>query len=139
VQFQGRNLAQDLDVTDGGKPYLKLRVQTIELISPVDDAQLAPPPDAAGPMGDRISGVSPDKITKLGFPQMPASLRAQHFKVVVEFVIGKDGHVISVHAVSGPPEAYKACEDEVRKWVFTPYLVLDKPVEVEQKTEFSYR
>jgi hypothetical protein len=136
VQVQGRNLARDLDVTDGGKPYLKLRIQTIELISRLDDAEFAPPPDAVGPMGDRISGVSPDKITKLGFPQWPASLRGQHFTVVVEYIIGKDGHVFGVHAVSGPREAYKACEDEVRRWVFKPYLVLDQPVEVEQKTEF---
>jgi hypothetical protein len=27
--------------------------------------------------------------------------------------------------------------DAVRKWIFKPYLVLDKPVEVEQNVEFS--
>jgi hypothetical protein len=50
-------------------------------------------------------------------------------------LIRKDGRVISAHAVAGPPEAYKACEDAVRKWVFKPYFILDKPGEVEQKTE----
>jgi outer membrane biosynthesis protein TonB len=57
--------------------------------------------------------------------------------VTLEIVIGKDGRVASAHAISGPPEAYKASEDAVRKWIFKPYLVLDKPVEVEQRVEFS--
>jgi hypothetical protein len=137
VPFQGRNLAEEVDVTDGGKPYLKLRVETIELLSHVDDANFVPPSDAVGPLGDRISGVSPVPVSMSSLPQWPASLRAQHFKVTLEIVIGKDGHVVSAHAISGPPEAYKAGEDAVRKWVFKPYLVLDKPVEVEQKVELS--
>ncbi len=33
LTFQERNLAREVDVTDGGKPYLKLRVETIELLS----------------------------------------------------------------------------------------------------------
>ena len=135
VSFQGRNLAQDVDVTDGGKPYLKLRVQTIELLSNVDDANFLPPTDAVGPLGDRVSGVIVEPVNMSFLPQWPASLRTQHFTVKVEMVIGKDGRVISAHAVSGPPEAYKACEDAVRKWVFKPYFILDKPVEVDQKTE----
>ena len=136
ISFQGRYLAQDVDVTDGGKPYLKLRVQTIELISRVDHGLFHPSSDAIGPLGDRVSGVSqmPMKTT---FPQWPTSLRGRHFTVTVEIVIGKDGHVISAHGVSGPPEGYKACENAVRKWIFPPYLVLNRPVEVEQKVQCS--
>jgi len=137
VSFQGRNLARQVDVTDGGKPYLKLRVENIELLSHVDDADFSPPPDAVGPLGDRVSGVNPEAIDTSSLPRWPASLRGQHFIVKLNIVIGKDGHVLSAHGVSGPPEAYKACEDAVRKWVFKPYLVLDKPVEVDQKVEFS--
>ena len=33
--------------------------------------------------------------------------------------------------------ATKACEDSARKWVFKPYLILDKPVEVEAKISCS--
>ena len=124
-----------MDVTDGGKPYLKLRVQTIELISHVDDADFVPPPDAVGPLGERVSGVVLEPINMSSQPQWPASLRARSFTVRAEIVVGKDGHVISAGATSGPPEGYKACENAVRKWVFKPYLVLDKPVEVEQKVE----
>lgn len=132
VTFQGRNIAQEVDVTDGGKPYLKLRVNTIELLPKVQDADFLPPSDAVGPLGDRISGVQEMPI-KTGFPDWPASLRDQHFTVTVEIVIGKDGHVISARGISGPLQGYKACEDSVRKWIFPPYLVINKPVEVEEK------
>ena len=53
--------------------------------------------------------------------------------MTTEVVIGKDGHVVSVHGTSGPTEAYKTCEDSVRKWVFKPYQILGEPVEVETK------
>ena len=135
--FQGRNLAREVDVTDGGKPYLKLRVERAELISQVDDAAFTPPRDSVALVSERISGVSPTPINMSNMPQWPAPLRGQHFIVKLEIVIGKDGHVISARGVSGPPEAFKACEDAARKWVFKPYLVFNKPVEVEQKAECS--
>ena len=135
--FQGRNLAREVDVTDGGKPYLKLRVERAELISQVDDAAFTPPRDAVALVSERISGVNPTPINMSNMPQWSAPLRGQHFIVKLEIVIGKDGHVISARGVSGPPEAFKACEDAARKWVFKPYLVLNKPVEVEQKAECS--
>jgi hypothetical protein len=130
--FQGRNLAREVEVTDGGKPYLKFHLETVELISHVDDADFVPPPTAIGPLGERVSGVSPVPI-KTGFPQWPASLRSQHFTVTAEVVIGKDGHVVTAHGVSGPPEGFKACEESARRWVFKPYVILGEPVEVETK------
>lgn len=136
VPFQGRSLAQEIEVTDGGKPYLRLHVETIEPISQLDDANFVPPPNAIGPLGDRVSGVHPVPI-KTTFPQWPTALRSQHFTVTMEIVIGKDGHVVSAHGVSGPAEGYKVCEDSVKKWIFAPYLVLGNPVEVETKVQCS--
>jgi hypothetical protein len=138
--FQGRNLAQDVDVTNGGKPFLKLRVKTLELLSQIDETTFSPPSDAVGPIGGRVSGVSlmPINPAVAIAPHLPTPLSQQHFAVGVEFVIGKNGHVISAHAVSGPPEAYKWCEAVIRSWVFKPFFVLDKPVEVEQKTSCTY-
>jgi hypothetical protein len=136
VSFQGRNLARRVDVTDGGKRYLDLRVETVELIQNIVEADFVPPPEAAGPMGGRVSDVSLRPVSTSGFPRWPASLRGQHVAVTVRIVIGKDGHVLKARGVSGPPEAYKACEDAVRNWVYPPFLVLDRPVEVEQNVEF---
>jgi len=94
VPFQGRNIAQEVDVTAAGKPYLKLRVETIELISHVDEVDFMPPPDAIGPFGEKISGVHPSLVI-VSLPAWPTSLRGQHFSVGMEIVIGKDGHVVS--------------------------------------------
>lgn len=135
--FQGRNIAREVDVTDGGKRYLELRVKVIETLAHVNEAEFAAPTDAIGPIGGRVSGVFLEPINSPTAPQWPASLRGQHFTVVVEMVIGKNGKVVSAHGVSGPPEAYKGCEDALKKWVFPPYLVLGEPVEVDYKTECS--
>ena len=136
-QFQGRNIAKSVEVTDGGKPYLKLRVEKLESLANVDEGFFEPPKDASGPLSGRISGVQLQAIKTTPFPEWPASIRSQHFIVKVEIVVGKDGRVLSAHAVSGPPEAYKASEAAVKKWAFKPYLVLGQPVEVEQKVELS--
>jgi hypothetical protein len=136
VSFQGRNIAREVEVTKAGKPYLKLHVDMLEMISHLDEADLTPPPDAVSLLGKRVSGVNPSPIIQIS-PEWPTSLRGQHFSVEVEIVMGKDGHVVSAQAVSGPPEARKACEDAVRKWTFSPYLVLGEPVEVETKAMFT--
>jgi hypothetical protein len=137
VSFQGRNIAQDIDVTNAGKPNFKLHVRTIESLSQVDEADFLPPPDALQ-LGDRISGVQPRAI-RTSYPEFPASLRGQHFSVEVDFVVGKDGRVVSMHAVGGPPEGQRACEEAVRKSLFAPYFVLDKPVEVETKIVCNFQ
>jgi hypothetical protein len=138
VAFQGRYVAQDVDVTDGGKPHLELHVKTIELVSHINEADFTPPPDAVGPIGGRISGVAPTLI-KWPPPQIPDALRGQRFSVEVEFVIGTNGHVISAHAISGPEDGRKTCEDSVRKSLWVPYFVLDKAVEVDAKTECDFQ
>jgi hypothetical protein len=136
VLFQERNLARQVDVTDGGKRYLELRVEAIELIPNAIESDFVPPPDAVG-IGDRVSDVPLNPISTGDFPKWPASLNGQHFTVTVKILIGKDGHVLSAQGISGPPEAYKGSEEAARKWVYPPFLVLGKPVEVEEKIQFS--
>ena len=138
ASFQGHHLAQDVEVTKAGKPYLKMSVETIELISHVNEADFAPPTDAAGPIAERVSGVHPVPI-KTSYPVWSASLRGQQFSVKVDIVIGKNGRVMSAHAVSGPAEGQKACEKAVKKWIYSPYLVLDKPVEVEEQVGCTHQ
>ncbi len=130
--YAGHNLARSVDVTDGGKPFLKLRVMLIEPFSNTDEAFLQPPPDAVNLSGKRVTGVTVQPIKQV-FPNWPAALRQQHFKVLVQIVIGKDGHVLSASAVDGPENARKTAEDTVRSWIFRPYLVLGQPVEAESK------
>jgi outer membrane biosynthesis protein TonB len=125
-----------VEVTGGGKPYLKLHVNTVESIADVHETDFTPPVEAVNLKGKRLSGVIL-KPMQQPFPQWPTSLRQQHFSVTVEVVVGRDGHVVSAHAVSGPSEAYKSAEDTARRWTFQPYIVLDEPAEVETKIILS--
>lgn len=129
TMFQGRIVAQEVDVTDGGKPYLKLRVMKLESLPSVADGEFTPPADAVKQNGKRVTGV-PMVAVKQTFPEWPDSMRQDHFSVQVEIVIGVDGHVVSAQAVSGPPKAYKAAESTARKWEFRPFLILGQPTEV---------
>jgi len=130
--FGGHNFARTVHVTDGGKLFLKLRVKLIEAFPNKDEAFPQPPPDAVNLSGKRVTGVAVQTI-KQTFPNWPANLRQQHFKVLVQIVIGKDGHVLSANAVDGPQNARITAEETVQSWTFRPYLVLGQPVEVESK------
>ena len=108
----------------------------VEQIPNIDEKEFNPPAGAVSLFGKLVIDVNL-KPLQTGFPEWPSSLRQQHFLVIVEIVIGKDGRVISAHAVSGPPDAYKAPEAAARKWRYQPYLVVGEPTEVETKVQFQ--
>lgn len=134
--FEGRNIGRDVEVTDGGHPFLKLRVKTLELISAIDQQDFTPPPDAVNQSGKPVTGVNPRPIST-AFPEWPLSLRGQHFVVVVQITIGKDGHVTDAQVISGPKDARKTAEAAVRKWRYEPYLVAGEPAQVQTKVELT--
>jgi TonB family protein len=136
IQIEGHNIARDVEVTDGGHSFLKLRVKVIEPISEINEGDFTPAAGAVSLAGQRVTGVNP-KPLQTGFPEWPASLRQQHFTVTVQIVIGKDGRVANAQAITGPPEAYKAAEAAARKWRYQPFLVVGEPVEVETKVQFQ--
>lgn len=136
VSFQGSFVARNVEVTDGGHPFLKLRVAKLETLDRVDESELAPTADAVNLSGSRVSGVP---VTPLKTVPIDTSAISglPKFEVVVQIVIGKGGNVIEAKAISGPKEAYKAAESAARKWLFPPYLVAGQPTEVETKITFS--
>lgn len=136
AQIEGRNIARQVEVTNGGHRFLSIQVKTIEAISHVDEKELAPPADAVNLTGQRVTGVNPNPVQTV-FPEWPSSIRHQHFSIALQIVIGKDGRVVSAQALSGPPEAFKAAEAAVRKWRYQPYLVLGEPAEVETKVQLN--
>jgi protein TonB len=50
--------------------------------------------------------------------------------VVLQATVGKDGHVKTLHIVSGPAMLQQAAEEAVNHWVYKPYLLNGAPVEV---------
>lgn len=59
-------------------------------------------------------------------------------KVLLEAVIGTDGHVENLKVVSGPKELQQSALDAVREWVYKPYLLNGNPVEVMTTVNVTY-
>jgi len=133
-QFQGRSLAREVVVTDGGKPYLDIRIEKLEELNSIDEAVFTPPKDSVA-IGSRVFAPLPSPRKQVT-PSFPPTVRGQRLEIEVELLIGKDGRVKKVHATGGPAEARWACEDAYKQWQFEPFLVLGEPVEVETKTKF---
>jgi TonB family protein len=58
--------------------------------------------------------------------------------VELEAIIGKDGSVEHLEAVSGPKELQESSLDAVRQWTYKPFLVNGDPVEVKTTISVIY-
>jgi len=136
LDFEGNKIARDVVLTDGGNVRLKLKVITLERLSPVDDAMFVPPAGAVKLGDDILTGVQM-KPTHTEFPEWPSSAAGKHFEIVIQLVIGFTGQVESATAISGPQEFYKAAEKTAKKWTFKPYLVQGKPAKVSTRIQLN--
>jgi TonB family protein len=69
----------------------------------------------------------------------PAAKKARiQGKVVLDAVIGTDGHVENLRVLSGPPELQQSALDAVRQWTYKPYLLNGDPIEVETTVNIIY-
>ena len=59
--------------------------------------------------------------------------------VVLDAIIGPDGKVLDLHAISGPDELTSAALDAVKWWRFQPYRANGQPVEVETRLAVELR
>jgi periplasmic protein TonB len=59
--------------------------------------------------------------------------------VVLDAVIGADGNVERLRAVSGPNLLVQSASEAVRSWRFEPYLSSGKAVEVETTIAVDFR
>lgn len=100
-------------------------------------AQTAAPATAdqksnSGPM--RVStGVAVGNIIRKVSPIYPFQARAHHIEgtVLMHAIIGKDGAIYNLSAVSGPPLLQSSAMDAVRQWKFKPFLLNGDPVAIE--------
>jgi TonB family protein len=58
-------------------------------------------------------------------PKYPAGAKAARIQgaVVLHAIIGADGKIESLEAISGPPMLYTAAIDAVKQWVYKPYVI----------------
>jgi TonB family protein len=139
VSFQGRSPPGDREIDQEGKVALTARLETIEPVRASDDAVFVPPPDATPMEIKRVrqksvsqdgkmaisSGVSQGMVrTKVAVNYPPIAKAARvHGAVVLQAVIGKDGHVSELHVISGPPMLQQAALDSVKQWTYEPFLL----------------
>ena len=138
VLFQGRYVARDVQVTNGGKPFLKIHLEQVGIVSESSGSLFTPTADSPRPLGGRIVISSAILIGEYLISSGAFDhSRGVSGKVTVDFVAGKDGRVIDAQAVDGPKELRKAAITAMRKYRFKPFFVLDQPVEVKSSMVFQ--
>jgi TonB family protein len=93
--------------------------------------QAPPPPEATR---IRVSGnEAAAKITHIVQPVYPDAAKAARVSgtVILHCVIAKDGSIMQLTYVSGPPLLLQAAMDAVHQWTYQPTLFNGKPVEVD--------
>jgi protein TonB len=98
-------------------------------------------PKVATPQRVRVSagvteGLLIHKVQPV-YPPLARSARIQG-QVVLQAVIGKDGTIQGLHAVSGHPMLTPAAIDAVKQWRYKPYFLNGEPVEVDTQITVNF-
>ena len=96
-----------------------------------------PPPTKPFPISHIDEGLLVHKVTPV-YPQI-AILARQQGTVVMHAIIGRDGRIEQLQAVSGPPLLIKAAVDAVAQWRYRPYVLNGEPVEVETQITVNFK
>ena len=91
-------------------------------------------PTVAAPQRIRVSsGVSTGNLIRKITPQYPSIARTAHISgsVILEAEISKEGDVVNLHVIGGPPLLRQAAIDAVKQWKYRPYLLNGEPVVVD--------
>ncbi|MFI5116232.1 MAG: TonB family protein [Terriglobales bacterium] len=86
------------------------------------------------------SGVAQGLLVHQVTPRYPAQARQARVQgtVVLQALIGKDGSVRNLHALSGPPMLTQAAVDAVKQWKYKPYYLDGQPVEAETQINVKF-
>jgi protein TonB len=106
--------------------------------TPVNLPQLA----TAAPQRIRVSqGVTQGLLVRKVQPQYPSMARENRVEgdVLLEAVIGENGAVRDVKAISGPSLLIPPALQAVRQWRYKPYLLNSQPVEVITQIKLQFR
>src|SRR4029079_16482809 len=98
-------------------------------------------PKVATPQRVRVSqGVTEGLLMKKVQPTYPPLARSARIQgqVVLQAVIGKDGTIQNLRAISGHPMLTPAAIDAVRQWRYKPYFLNGEPVEVDTQITVNF-
>jgi len=136
--FQNRHVAQSLSITAFGKPLLDLKVDSLSSLTSIQGSDFDPPDEvknrqpSAGPSAP--GKVTVGRIRTKVPPIYPADAKRHGVKgvVLLEGLIGKDGHLSQIRPIASPDRALtEAALDAVKQWTYEPYFLNGSPVEVE--------
>ena len=98
-------------------------------------------PKAATPQRVKVSaGVTTGLLIRKVQPVYPPLAKQARISgtVVLQAVIGKDGTIQNLRAVSGPPMLIQSAIDAVRQWKYKPYFLNGEPVEVDTQVTVNF-
>ncbi len=134
VLADGRYVAKVIRVRSSGQTLLNLNLTSLNFPSKVEDADFVPPVTAVAapprmiPPGAMVlRKIAGDDV------RYPATAKNQRIEGTVKLTatITNEGIVSDLRAISGNPILQQAAIDAVKTWHYEPYLVDDKPVDVE--------
>lgn len=98
-------------------------------------------PKVATPQRVRVSqGVTEGLLLRKVQPNYPPLARSARIQgqVVLQAVIGKDGTIQNLRAISGHPMLTPAAIDAVKQWRYKPYFLNGEPVEVDTQITVNF-
>ncbi len=98
-------------------------------------------PKVATPQRVRVSqGVTEGLLLRKVQPTYPPLARSARIQgqVVLQAVIGKDGTIQNLRAISGHPMLTPAAIDAVKQWRYKPYFLNGEPVEVDTQITVNF-
>lgn len=145
VGFQGRFLARQILFDYGIGPVTEVKLDTIESLDPVVDADLNPPAEAKAIPDQLTVGVSGSVVAGQWIsgpdPEYPSGAYMGHIQgtVVLQATISPEGNVTDLQVVTGPPALQQSAIDAVKSWRYKPFLLDGKPVAVETQVNVVFR
>lgn len=99
---------------------------------------IQPPHLPARPI--RVSEMKLGDLVHKVIPEYPAIAKQLHIQgaVVLMALVGKDGRVEHVQAMSGPPLLINPAMRAVEQWQYRPYLLNREPVEVQTQITVNF-
>lgn len=110
--------------------------------APVSAAGSNPPASVQGPpvRQPTVAAQGQMEFVKYVRPTYPEEARNRHVEgtVVLSAVVTKDGSVKGIKPVSGDPALLRAAETAIRDWVYRPYQINGRPVDVDTEIVINF-
>ncbi len=125
-------------ITASREPAAELLVASLGKLSFAQDRSASSSNGGAAPRGWPVCIPESAYRDHIAHRVDPVMTGPRYASVPVRFIVGADGKLEHVHAISGFPEQVKSVTDALAKWEFKPYIVNGQPVEVETGLLFQF-